>query len=183
MREQRRECLERSERNYYAQFRKPDMKRPGSTNASVSFSSADREQAIPDRFEKIVRQFPDRVAVKTPDQVVTYRDLNAQAAWVARAILAKRGHRAEPVALLFENGIPLTAAMLGVLKAGKFFVLVNPTYPAARCDVILKDIQGQLAITDRENILSTSIEKSGYRRLQRQRGFTACARRCALLPG
>jgi amino acid adenylation domain-containing protein len=142
------------------------MKRPGSTNASVSFSSADLEQAIPDRFEKIVRQFPDRVAVKTPDQVVTYRELNAQATRVARAILAKRGHRAEPVALLFENGVALTAAMLGVLKAGKFFVLVDPTYPAARCDVILKDIQGELAITDRENILSTSIEKSGYQRLQ-----------------
>jgi non-ribosomal peptide synthetase component F len=129
------------------------MKRPDSTNGSVSFPSADLEQTIPARFEKIVRQFPGRIAVETPDQVVAYRELDAQANRIASSILGKRGHGPEPVALLFDNGFSLTAAMLGVLKAGKFFVLIDPTYPKARRDAILQDVQTGLAITDREDIL------------------------------
>jgi len=96
----------------------------------VQFEKQEIEQAIPSRFEKIARKYPDRIAIKTERQVLTYAELNATANRVARAILAVQGSEAEPIALLFEKGAPLIAAMLGVLKAGKFFVLLE--FPSAR---------------------------------------------------
>jgi amino acid adenylation domain-containing protein len=118
----------------------------------VDFKKEEIEQSIPDRFEKIVRKYSDRVAVKIRDQVVTYAEFNAMANRVARAILAQRGSQAEPVGLLFEKGVPQIAAMLGVLKAGKFFVPLDPSFPKARIAAVLKDSQADLMVTDRQNI-------------------------------
>jgi amino acid adenylation domain-containing protein len=118
------------------------------------FSIEDVETTIPARFEKIVKQYPHRIAVKTSDnRNPTYAELNREANRVAHAILAQRGRTAEPVGILFENGIEQIAAMLGVLKAGKLFVLLDPSFPKARVESVLKDSQAQLVITDRHNLL------------------------------
>jgi len=57
----------------------------------VEFRKEEIEQSIPDRFEKIVRLYSERLAVKTRDHAFTYDDLNKAANRVARAILAQRG--------------------------------------------------------------------------------------------
>jgi amino acid adenylation domain-containing protein len=118
----------------------------------VEFPKEEVEQSIPERFEKIVRMYPDRIAVKTENHVLTYAELNATANRVARAILAQLGSVLEPVGLLFEKDAPLMAAMLGVLKAGKFFVLLDLSFPRARIAAILEDSQAGLVVTDRQNV-------------------------------
>jgi amino acid adenylation domain-containing protein len=117
----------------------------------IEFDSEEVERSIPERFEKIVRQHPDRIAVKAGKHVVTYAELNAMANRLARAIVAGQGEKAEPVGLLLEKAAPLMAAMLGVLKAGKFFVLLDPAFPKARIAAVLEDSQAKLVVTDRSN--------------------------------
>jgi amino acid adenylation domain-containing protein len=132
------------------------------TNQFAAFLKDEVEQSIPDRFEKMVRQFPDRIAVKTEDQVVTYAELNAQANRIAHALMTARGQKAEPVALLIENGTSLTAVILGVLKAGKFFVLIDASLPASRVEIILRDSQAELVVCSSKNILlATSATPDG----------------------
>src|SRR5687768_14608307 len=53
----------------------------------AEFPMEDVETSIPARFEKIVRMYPDRVAVKFGDQSVTYAELNAHANRIARMLL------------------------------------------------------------------------------------------------
>ena len=110
------------------------------------------EQSIPERFEKIVRRYPDRLAVKMGDRALTYGELNQAANRIARGILDRQGLRQEPVIVLFEQGVEAIAAILGVLKAGKFYVPVNPSFPNARIAAILDDAQPGLLITDNKNI-------------------------------
>jgi amino acid adenylation domain-containing protein len=124
------------------------------TGSFVEFSKEEVEQSIPDRFEKIVRQYPDRIAVKTRDEVVTYSELNAMANRLARAILGRRNTSAEPVGILADQSVPLMAAMLGVLKAGKFFVLLDPLFPQSRLTAMLSDSQAELLVADKKNALS-----------------------------
>ena len=119
----------------------------------VEFKKEEVEQSIPSRFEQIVREYPDRIAVKTENHVLTYAELNATANRVARAILAQQGSVLEPVGLLFEKDAPLMAAMLGVLKAGKFFVLLDPSFPKTRMAAVLEDSQTQWVLTDERNVL------------------------------
>jgi amino acid adenylation domain-containing protein len=118
----------------------------------VEFKKEDIELSFPERFEAIVRLYSDRIAIKTTNQVVTFADLNAVANRLARAILAARGTTSEPIGLLLDNRPVLFAAMLGVLKAGKFFVAVDPSLPKAQIVTLLEDSQATLVITNQHHL-------------------------------
>ena len=120
----------------------------------IEFKKEEIEQSIPGRFEKIVRQYPERLAVKTKDRSLTYGELNQAANRIAHAILAKRGQGSEPIALLLENDASMIAAILGVLKAGKIYVPMDPSLPRARIAHMLEDSQAALLLTDRKNLVS-----------------------------
>jgi amino acid adenylation domain-containing protein len=116
------------------------------SGAFVEFPIEDVETSIPARFEKIVRMYPDRLAVKMGDRALTYDELNRYANRVARAILGLRGVGSEPIGLFFEHGTDIVAAILGTLKAGKFYVALDPSSPKAKTNVILEDSQLKLII-------------------------------------
>ncbi len=118
----------------------------------VEFPIEDVETSIAARFEKIVKRYSDYTAIKIGKRVVTYAELNGIANRVSRAVAAHGGNSAVPVALLFEKGIEQIAAMIGVLKAGRFFVLLDSSSPKTRFEVILEDCSPDLTITDRQNI-------------------------------
>ena len=121
------------------------------TGVFIEFTGEEVEQPIPDRFERIVRKYPDRIAAKTDDRALTYDQLNKVANRVARAILREQGKESEPVVLLFEHGIQAIAAILGVLKAGKFFVPLDPSLPHGRIASILEDSGARLIVTNRQH--------------------------------
>jgi amino acid adenylation domain-containing protein len=85
------------------------------------------------------------------DIIVTYSELNRMANRVASTLVNECGVNAEPVGLLFENGAPLMASILGVLKAGKFFVLLDPVFPPARNAAVLEDSQAKLLLADKQS--------------------------------
>ena len=121
-------------------------------NPFVEFEQKDIEQSIPDRFEKQVRKYPDRIAVKGNTGVFTYQALNWYANRVARAILNAQGVCQEPVTLLLEHDSSMIAAILGVLKAGKIYVPLDSSHPEASLSRILDDTGASLIVTDEKNI-------------------------------
>ena len=118
------------------------------SGAFVAFGTADTEQSIPARFAQMVRRHGDRVAVRTPDETLTYEALNRRANRIAHAVLRERGSIQEPVALLLPTGVAMIAALLGILKAGKLFVPLGPSWPGARIEAVLADSQAPLMLTD-----------------------------------
>ena len=96
------------------------------TGNFVEFPKEEIEQSIPERFEKIVAKYPDRIAVKTRNQQISYAELNYAANWVAQTVLAADGDGHQPIALLLENNASMIAAMMGVLKVGKIYVPMDP---------------------------------------------------------
>ena len=129
------------------------------------FPKEDLEKSIPDRFEKIVKQYPDRIAVNAGSQAVTYAELNAMANRLARLIVDDRGSDPEPVGLFFEKSIPQIAAMLGVLKAGKFFLFLDTSFPIGRITATLDNSQARLILTGEENLELTKLAAKSSRRL------------------
>ena len=109
------------------------------------------DQSIPARFEKIVRMYPNRLALKVGDHALTYEELNRYANRISRAILEQRGPGSEPIALLFEHGIDAIAAIFAVLKAGKFFLALNPAFPEQRNLRALEDSGAPLILTNRRH--------------------------------
>src|SRR5688572_17174615 len=66
------------------------------------FSKTEIEQTIPQRFEKIARQFPERTAVESLRRRLTYRELNQIADNTARAVLRTCDNSSGSVAVLME---------------------------------------------------------------------------------
>ena len=123
-----------------------------STGTFIEFKKEETEQSIPDRFEEQVRRYPGRLAVKTASQELTYDELNKAANRVARQILTRDDRGNEPVALLFTQGIAGITAILGVLKAGRAYVSLDPVLPTARLTYILRDSQAALIIASNQNL-------------------------------
>jgi amino acid adenylation domain-containing protein len=122
------------------------------TEGLVPFSIDNSESSISERFERIVRRYPDRLAVKVGDHSLTYGALNRYANRIARAILAKRAPGSEPIALLLEQGIYVIAAVFGVLKAAKFYVILDPSTPRERTAYMLENSQAGVIITNTANL-------------------------------
>ena len=119
----------------------------------VEFPLEDVALSIPARFEKIAARYAHRAAVKTDEQTLTYQDLNQAANRLAHSIIAQRGTAQETVALLMEHEeLPLFVAIMGVLKAGKICLVLDPSFPKDRSAFLSQDSQASLLIADGENL-------------------------------
>ena len=96
---------------------------------------------IPERFEQHVHQYAQRLAAQGQQATLTYRELNHAANRVAHALLAQCGAAQEAVVLLMTHDTPAIAAMLGILKAGKICVPLDPAVPPGRLQYLLRDTQ------------------------------------------
>lgn len=120
--------------------------------AFVAFAREEVEQSIPSRFEQQVRLYPERLAVKTAEHAWSYDQLNRAANRIAHAILARDGKGRTPVVLLIEQCAPLIAAHLGVLKAGKFFVALDPSHPSSRLAQFIDEAQPTSIVTNGKHV-------------------------------
>jgi amino acid adenylation domain-containing protein len=123
-----------------------------SNRESLPFTEVEVESSIPRRFEEIVRAYPDRPAVRYHSQQWSYRRLNCAANRIAQALIARLGIGSEPVVLLFEQGILMLAAILGVLKAGKIYIPLDPLFPSERQVTTLEDAESRLLLTNSDNL-------------------------------
>ena len=124
------------------------------TGKFTEFKKEEIEQSIPDRFEQQVAKYPHRIAVNSRKHTFTYEALNRFANRIAWAILQQCGEEQKPIALFLENDAAMTAAILGVMKAGKMYVVLDPSFPRARIGYMLEDSRAGLLLTDRKDLSS-----------------------------
>jgi amino acid adenylation domain-containing protein len=99
---------------------------------------SDRE-TVPARLARLAAAEPGWPAVLFGGAMLTRGDLEARAAALAAGLAARgigRGHR---VAVALERSPDLIVALLGVLRAGAAFLPLDPAYPAARVQMMLRD--------------------------------------------
>ena len=111
------------------------------------------ETSIPARFELVVASHPTSVAVITDSNSLTYEELNQAANRLAHGLLAERGAPlVEGVGFLLEHGAAQLVAMLGILKAGGYYVPLDLALPEAINRDILNETQVRLIVTDDERL-------------------------------
>ena len=84
-------------------------------------------RTVVDCFETQVRLHPKRIAVKIDEQELSYEELNRCADRVAHRLMLESTNRATPVALCCQHCFSTFAAFLGILKAGRFCVPLDPS--------------------------------------------------------
>jgi amino acid adenylation domain-containing protein len=119
-----------------------------SNNDRMGWDDTDLDRSVIDRFERVARQYPHRLAVKTHEQQLTYDELNQAANRLAHRIVTVQGTSNEPVAILMDQGAAMIIAILGVLKAGKVYVPLDPSNSAESIQSILVDCQAKCIVTN-----------------------------------
>jgi amino acid adenylation domain-containing protein len=76
--------------------------------------------------------FPDKTAVIDDDQSWSYRELDRSSNQLAHHLLASGIEPQSVVAIYAHRDSSLALALLGILKAGAIFVILDPAYPPAR---------------------------------------------------
>ncbi|GKQ40463.1 hypothetical protein ALMP_69880, partial [Streptomyces sp. A012304] len=105
-------------------------------------------RTLPELFARQVRGTPDAPAVVCGDDTLTYAELDARADRLAHA-LAAQGVRAEtPVAVLMDRSADLVVALLAIVKAGGVYVPLDPGFPPARVDLVVRETGAVLVLTE-----------------------------------
>ncbi|MDM5300447.1 surfactin non-ribosomal peptide synthetase SrfAA [Bacillus subtilis] len=97
------------------------------------------DKTVHQLFEETAQRHKDRPAVTYNGQSWTYGELNAKANRLARILIDCGISADERVGVLTKPSLEMSAAVLGVLKAGAAFVPIDPDYPDQRIDYILQD--------------------------------------------
>ena len=108
---------------------------------------------LPDRrlhelFEQRVEAHPDAVAAVYGDRQWTYRELNARANRLGRALLARGLRREGVVAVVTERNLDWMAAGLAIFKAGGVYLPIEPHFPASRIATALSRAECGLVLTE-----------------------------------
>jgi len=106
-------------------------------------------RSLVSRFEDQVARVPERLALASARARLTYAELDQAANRLANELLARRGVRHEPVALLVgQSGGDGVVATLATLKADKFYVPLDPADPPERLRGLLADARPAALVTN-----------------------------------
>ncbi|HEX9940915.1 MAG TPA: amino acid adenylation domain-containing protein, partial [Thermoanaerobaculia bacterium] len=94
--------------------------------------------AIHEKLTFHARRDPGRLAVRDRHEDWTYGELEARSNRLAHQLVAAGLRPEDPVVIYAHRCASLVWAVLGTLKAGGAFIILDPTYPAARLIEILK---------------------------------------------
>src|SRR6059036_1541583 len=107
------------------------------------------ERRVHELFEERVRAHPDAVAAMQGDRQWTYRQLNAHANQLARALLARGLCREGVIAVVTERNLDWMAAVLAIFKAGGAYLPIEPHFPSDRIARTLSRAGCRLVLTER----------------------------------
>ncbi|UCH93376.1 MAG: amino acid adenylation domain-containing protein, partial [Candidatus Aminicenantes bacterium] len=120
-------------------------------NDFLRFEEEEICQSLKERFEAQVTKYPHHTAVKTGNQILTYRELNERSNPIAWSLYKICGRQKQGVALLCEHDAEMIVGIWAILKSGNFYIPLDPTYPAKRTIYMLKDSNAKILISDGKN--------------------------------
>lgn len=107
-------------------------------------------QPVTKLFEEQVRLHPDKCAVISGKESLTYAELNERANKVAHALMEKGVGREIIVGVVLERCCDFYTVRQGILKSGGAFTVAAPDYPDDRIQFIFEDAGVPFVITTRE---------------------------------
>lgn len=104
-------------------------------------------------FSKIANKYPYRIAISFSTRSLTYGELHNQSSQLAHLLIKKGVKLHTPIAVIMDKGIDFIIAVFGILKAGCFYIPIDPEYPEERIKLMLDSITLSAVIT-KKNILN-----------------------------
>ncbi|GGQ35586.1 hypothetical protein GCM10010266_68710 [Streptomyces griseomycini] len=103
---------------------------------------------LPGLFAARAARTPDRVAVEEGGTRLTYRELDARSAELARGLVACGAGPERRVAVAMDRSADLVVALLAVVRTGASYVPLDTLWPEERRRFVLADTGASVLLTD-----------------------------------
>lgn len=134
------------------------MSNPTLPDPTADLKWGDFDRPIHEIFHANALKHPERPCVleTNPRREFTYRQMNEASNQLAHHFVKSGVQRGEVVMIYAYRGVDLVVAIMGVLKAGATFSVIDPAYPADR-QIIYLDVARPRALV----VIKKAVEKAG----------------------
>ncbi|PAM96239.1 hypothetical protein B4N84_02115 [Flavobacterium sp. IR1] len=117
-----------------------------------------KEKTIVALFEEQVTRTPDHQALKDDQKAYSYLELDILSNQIAEYLIATYGQEDKsPIAVLLGRSADMVVFLLGILKSGRSYIPLDPTFPEERLAYIIENSQSKILIYEKEyTVASTS---------------------------
>jgi acyl-coenzyme A synthetase/AMP-(fatty) acid ligase/thioesterase domain-containing protein/acyl carrier protein len=112
---------------------------------------AEKETTLVSQLEETLRSCSSRHAVLGKSGTLTYGELEDLSARCAGVLQNRLENRFAPIALIMKQDVPLIAAIVGILRSGGFYFVLNRALPSARLGQIVREVCPRAIIADAEH--------------------------------
>ncbi|MFT5467503.1 MAG: amino acid adenylation domain-containing protein [Verrucomicrobiales bacterium] len=109
-----------------------------------------REQLLHELVLDQVSRTPDKIAVRSSGDTLTFSQLDRKSNGLAQELADIGVTPDEPVALLSDRTCDMVAGTMGILKAGACYVPMDPEFPKHRLELMLRDAKPGVIVTQRD---------------------------------
>ncbi len=110
-------------------------------------------------LERSYERFPDKTAVRDEHAQCTYGELYLRARQVG-SYLTEYVQVRRPVVVFAEKSVEILKVFMGIVYAGCFYVLLDPSFPQQRIEQILDVLAPAMVLTEPEYM--DKLRKAGY---------------------
>jgi amino acid adenylation domain-containing protein/FkbH-like protein len=112
---------------------------------------------IQEYFEGQVRSYPDKTAIISGSDKLTYSELDKQANRLSHHLISLGVIPGDAVGIFVERSAKMVISVLGILKAGCCYLPLDPSFPRERLSYMFGDSGAKVIITQ-----ESLKDKSGY---------------------
>lgn len=108
-------------------------------------------KSILDYLERAAARYPDKTAVSDQNMSMTYKELSEVSDKIGAA-LTKVVQPKSPVPVYMDKSCNALALFMGIVKAGCFYIMLDPSHPAGRIDMILETLDAKVCFVNDKTI-------------------------------
>ena len=114
------------------------------TGKSISYSNT---ETLHNLIAQQVQKTPNAIAISYEGETITYATLNEKANTIARCLINNNDNL---IGVYSHRSIEMIVTLLGILKAGKAYIPIEPSYPLGRINAIVKKSNLNLILSQTE---------------------------------
>lgn len=110
-----------------------------------------KNKTVLDLFKEQVENYPKNIALKDDIESYSYSELDKLSNQIAEYLIRTYGlEDKSPIAVLLGRSANMVVILLGILKSGRFYIPLDPTFPKERLNYILQNSQSRIIIAEIE---------------------------------
>jgi amino acid adenylation domain-containing protein len=106
-----------------------------------------KEKTLNQFLSETAKKFPQKIAVSTLNDQITYYDLEFKTNQFAQVLQKLNIKTGDKIGLAIDRSIEMVLTLIGIMKCGAAYLPFDPLYPTERIEYMLEDAKAQYLIT------------------------------------